>query len=135
MGDCLRTGGALLAAILGVLFLCAENVYGNAKGNALAEEPVLVGGFDLRSCNIAVVWGLSDGSGLSIRVGPGGNRRKVGTLLNGSRVRICNERRPWLGIFYSRTGALCDLDLMNRASPGSCRSGWVHRRWVTVISG
>ncbi len=77
---------------------------------------------------------------LSVRSGPGGRAyREVDRVHTGQRLAICEERGPWLGVVYA-TEAKQDCGV---ATPwprravyaGPCRSGWVHRRYVTVKAG
>jgi len=88
-------------------------------------------------CNLAVVRGAS-GSRLNVRAGPALRFRRLDAVRAGERVYTCNERGEWLGVAYSRPGASCSgggdggLDI---TLTRSCRSGWVHRRWVEILTG
>lgn len=88
-------------------------------------------------CNLAFVRGLGP-SRLQVRAGPGRRFRSRDALRDGERVYTCNESGEWLGVVFSRPGAPCgnqqpvglDITLTR-----SCRSGWVHRRWIDIITG
>jgi hypothetical protein len=89
------------------------------------------------ACNLAVVRGIGS-SRLPVRVGPGRRFKRRDALREGERVYTCNERGKWLGVVFSRPNATCgnqqpiglDITLTR-----SCRSGWVHRRWIEIITG
>lgn len=89
-------------------------------------------------CNLAAVRGLRRGRYLLVRTGPGIRHSQADRLSNGDTIYTCNESRDWIGIVFARPGSPCSapagrgLDI-RRAH--SCRSGWVHRDWVTIITG
>jgi hypothetical protein len=89
-------------------------------------------------CNVAVVTGLRPSRHLLVRAGPGTTYSRVDRLAAGEQVYTCNGRREWIGVVYRRPGFPCDgaapqgLDI--RLST-ECRSGWVHRNWVEIITG
>ena len=59
-------------------------------------------------------------------------------LSAGDRVYTCSNRGEWFGVAYSTPAARCGgpekvgLDIRRITS---CRSGWVHRDWVEVLTG
>ena len=88
-------------------------------------------------CNLAVVRGVS-GSRLSVRAGPALKFRRLDALRVGERVYTCNGRGEWLGVAFSRPGASCaggGDDGLEVTLTRSCRLGWVHRRWIEILSG
>jgi hypothetical protein len=107
--------------------------------------PVIVGGEqDYDACGSSgTVEGLNPhGDGfLAVKAGPGLNFERIDKLYNGMQVYICGEQGDWFAIVYSRTGSWserCNVSTpWPRAMPytGSCRSGWVHRRWVGSLAG
>ena len=88
-------------------------------------------------CNLAVVSGLRS-SRLQVRSGPGMRFQRIDALGEGARVYTCNGSGEWLGVAYGRPGMTCGsrenvgLDI---AQTLTCRSGWVHRRWIEIITG
>jgi hypothetical protein len=88
-------------------------------------------------CNLAYVRGLGS-SRLQVRNGPGRRFLRKDALRNGERVYTCNESGEWLGVVFSRPGASCgnqqpvglDITLTR-----PCGSGWVHRRWIEIVTG
>lgn len=93
-------------------------------------------GLDL--CNFAKVYKLAPGSYLSVRSGPGEQYSKIDHLPDGKAVYICDEHREWVQIFYSGLDGPCGsaspagLDAHKAAT---CKSGWVNRQWIDVLSG
>lgn len=58
---------------------------------------------------------------LAVRSGPGSNYRKIDELHSGDRVRTCDIKGNWVGVFYGFGG--------NR------QSGWVHRNYLAEEAG
>ena len=89
-------------------------------------------------CNYAKVYHLNVGSYLSVRSGPGESYPRIDRLEAGRSVYICDEHEEWYRIFYGGLDSPCGaestggLDVRNL---GSCKSGWVNRKWINVISG
>jgi uncharacterized protein YgiM (DUF1202 family) len=89
-------------------------------------------------CNFAKVTHLKARSYLSVRSGPDSQFSKVDRLTAGSTVYICDERGDWLKISYSGSNGPCGaispggLDVRKTAT---CKSGWVKRERIDVISG
>ncbi len=87
-------------------------------------------------CNFAKVHVHLAQNGFAIvRSGAGIRFRKVDRLRPGMGVYICDERGDWLKVFYSGPcGPTAQGGLSVRKTRG-CRSGWVEKRWIDVISG
>ena len=108
-----------------------------------APPPGSVTGYN---CNVAVVTGLSGQGRLLVRSGPGPRYRVIGRLEAGATIFVCNEARGrrenggryWLGVAFAAEGKPCTgaapegLDIRRSVR---CRTGWVSRDWVTIISG
>lgn len=58
---------------------------------------------------------------LAVRSGPGTNYSKIDELHTGDRVRTCELRGEWVGVYYGQGG--------NR------KSGWVHRTYLADEAG
>jgi hypothetical protein len=107
------------------------------------KTPVMVGqeeGFDACGSTWKVI-GLSNGASgfLSVRTSPSAKAVELDRLRNGVFVAGCDDKSGFLGIVYDPTKKLdCGVGspvakLM--AYNGPCRSGWVSKRFVTLIAG
>jgi len=80
---------------------------------------------------------------VKVRVGPGRRYAEADVLPAGTMVFTCNEARDhreqyWIGIVYRAAGKPCDgakPDGLDIWLSGHCRSGWVERRWVEILTG
>lgn len=117
-----------------------------AAGAAVAQgaQPVRIGGdakFD--ACgSLGQVSGLKrhGDNFLSVRTGPATEAREVDRLRQKTMLNICEESGDWLGIVYSPAGQTVDCGVSSPVATrvayrGPCRSGWVHKRFVTNIAG
>jgi hypothetical protein len=92
-------------------------------------------------CNYSKVINLQPGHFLSVRSGPGTRSRKIGQLSLGKEVYVCDEHFYWYKVFYSDPSvpnSPCDISLpkgvdVNEAK--RCKSGWVRRYFIDLISG
>jgi hypothetical protein len=96
----------------------------------------------LSSCNVARVVGLRSGHHVLVRDRSRPHARVTGWLNRGEYALVCNEDRDerdrhWYGIVYSRPDGACRTGLPRRALSfnRSCRSGWVRRQWIEVLTG
>jgi hypothetical protein len=88
-------------------------------------------------CNYARVYHLKQGSRLSVRSGPGLRFRSVDSLSEGVIVYICNEEAGWVEVFYG-SDSPCGSENSNgiqRNKTSGCKSGWVNKYWINVLSG
>lgn len=87
-------------------------------------------------CNFARV--QTHGSPLEVWTKPGGLGDPVERLANGAVVYVCDESGNWYRIAFGRDGEPCSV-VRNQGWPTddtqTCRSGWVSREWIEVISG
>ncbi len=112
---------------------------------ALAQSPVAVmvgGSADFDACQtLSKVRGLRAGGDnfLSVRIGPGTGFVEKDRLGNGHLVYDCTSRGAWIGIVYgARGGQDCGVSspvARRQAYRGRCRSGWVHRNFLTDVAG
>jgi hypothetical protein len=89
-------------------------------------------------CNFAKVYNLEVGSRLSVRSGPGKRFDRIDSLEAGRSVYICDEQGDWLKIFYVDLESPCGSEFpvgIDVCKVAPCKSGWVNREWIDVISG
>jgi hypothetical protein len=78
---------------------------------------------------------------LSVRAAPGARARETDRLRSGQEVLICDGagNGQWLGVVYTRNPRQdCRITPSvghPRPYPGPCRSGWVSRRYITIVAG
>ena len=110
---------------------------------AQSSKPVKVGGErSLDACGgVGIVVGL-DPKGdnfLAVRSGPGTNYKMIDKLRLGQMYFDCDVQGNWIGIVYSPSpNAACGVSSPIRkrqAYRGSCRSGWVFRKYTKLIAG
>ena len=91
------------------------------------------------TCNFAKVKISSGGPAhVSVRTGAGPKFQQIDTLDSGREVYICDESGDWFKIFYSGPDGPCGATSENGLDvqkTKGCKSGWVEKRWVDVISG
>jgi uncharacterized protein YgiM (DUF1202 family) len=88
-------------------------------------------------CNYAKVYHLKHGTRLSVRSGAGSRFHKVDSLSEGTFVYICDEHGDWVEVFYG-SDTTCGSEIssgIRRSKTSGCRSGWVNRQWIDVLSG
>jgi uncharacterized protein YgiM (DUF1202 family) len=89
-------------------------------------------------CNFAKVYHLNAAIYLVVRAGPGKEFTKIDRLKAGTTVYVCDEHREWLRVFYGGAGTACNSEStsgLDFHEVGSCKSGWVNRKWIDVLSG
>jgi hypothetical protein len=91
-----------------------------------------------RSCNYAKVYNLNSGEFLLVREESNHNSQIIDKLYNGILVYICDEYGDFYNVFYGRKDGKCrDINkygiIFNET--GSCKSGWVEKKWIDVLSG
>jgi uncharacterized protein YraI len=91
------------------------------------------------TCNFAKVTLSSGGPAhVSVRTGAGSKFRQIDKLDRGREVYICDESGDWFKIFYSGPDGPCggnSEDGLDVGKTKGCRSGWIEKRWIDVISG
>lgn len=88
-------------------------------------------------CNLAVVR-LDRSRSLRVRGEPNRQSRTLDGLRRGQRVYACQQQGEWLRIAYHGPNAPCEAthELGLEASRSrSCRSGWVHRDFIDILTG
>lgn len=96
--------------------------------------PVMVGSSDgTDSCDFGNVHSLNPrGDGfLAVRSGPGEKYPMIDRLYNNNRVDICDKHGAWKGIVYGESGQDCEISHDRQPYNGPCKSGWVHKKWVS----
>jgi hypothetical protein len=90
-------------------------------------------------CNLAKVFHLKAGDYLSVYSGPSDQSSKIDQLTNDTVVYVCDEEEDWLKVSYgtrkSPCGPVAPTDGLNVRKATACKSGWVRREWVNIISG
>ena len=92
-------------------------------------------------CNYSKVINLQPGHFLSVRSGPGTRFRRTDQLSPGKEVYVCDEHFYWYEVFYSDTSvpnSPCGMSSpkgLDVSKAKRCKSGWVQRNWIDVISG
>lgn len=125
---------ALLAAALPV------------AAKAPPARPVMVGGEpELDACpSIGEIVPLRKGGDgfVAVRAAPSAKARMLGKLTAGRALILCEDSADgqWVGVVYAdpEGSQVCGLSSpIAQATPykGPCRSGWVARRYITVIAG
>jgi hypothetical protein len=89
-------------------------------------------------CNFAKVTVPLASKGAVVRVHPRPDSSERDRLPSDQGVYVCDEHRYWYQIFYGPPGTPCgstatgDLDVREARK---CKSGWISRRLVKVLSG
>ena len=89
-------------------------------------------------CNFAKVKPPSQSAFIPVRTGAASRFRRRDTLRDGQEVYICDERGDWYKVFYSGPAGPCRNESgngLNVEKTKGCRSGWVEKKWIEVISG
>lgn len=81
------------------------------------------------------VGGMSAGSTLAVRAGPGTSFARLDRLPNGKRVYLCDRAADnvWVGVVYGNANQDCGLAAPitpPRAYAGPCRAGWVRSDYL-----
>jgi len=87
-------------------------------------------------CNYAKVAHLQPATHLIVRSGPGKHFPKTDQLEDGAVVYTCDEHSDWLKVCYA-TGPCNEVfpQGLDAKKAQECKSGWVNRRWIEIISG
>jgi hypothetical protein len=89
-------------------------------------------------CNFAKVVHIRSGAHLTVRSGASRQFIKIDRLSNGAPVYICDERGDWFEISYSDPNGPCGAQSpkgMDIRKANTCKSGWVRKKWIEVLSG
>ena len=104
---------------------------------------VMVGGeaeYDACSSTGRVAGLNSNGDNfLAVRKGPAGSHQMIDKLYTGATVYMCDTEGNWIGVVYSTNGNQdCGVSspiARKQAYSGSCRSGWVHQKYIAPLAG
>lgn len=87
-------------------------------------------------CNLArVIAPQSARGGIELRAHPSTASAKAGVLNDDTPIYICDERGKWYKIFYGGECGRGHPQGIKSDAIHSCKSGWVPRKVVEVISG
>lgn len=111
--------------------------------SAFAQSPVMVGGeADIDACGgFGVVAGLDlqGDNFLAVRSGPGTKNKMIDKIFTDREVILCDRKGNWLGIIYFDNPDIdCGVSSpIAKRGPyrGSCKSGWVYKKYVSLIAG
>jgi hypothetical protein len=89
-------------------------------------------------CNFAKVAHVAPGRSAVVRSGAGMQFKKIDGLKDGTIVYVCDETEKWYEVFYSSGDDLCSTPatgglLAEKAR--SCKSGWIAKSLVEIVSG
>lgn len=122
----------------------------SAEAKAPTTRPVMVGGEpELDACPSAgaIIPLRKGGNGfVAVRAAPSVKARMLDKLKPGRELLLCEDSADgqWVGVVYPEPmggpsvtdcGVSSPVADKRRAYDGPCRSGWVARRFVTVIAG
>lgn len=89
-------------------------------------------------CNFAKVTVPSASKSAVVRVHPRPDSLQLDRLPSEQVVYVCDENRYWYQIFYGPPGTPCGSSAasgLDVREARKCKSGWISRRWVDVLSG
>jgi hypothetical protein len=127
-----------------VIAVAAILAFSNLSWAARLDVPILIGGYEGDVCGVGQVIGLDPmGDGfLSVRSGPGGQAyREIDRLFNRDEIYLCGFHGQWFKVVYHQSRKphqSCGVTFpwsKRRPYDGSCRSGWVHSKFIKVIAG
>ena len=111
-------------------------------GYTSGKVPVMVGGStEIDACgSLGAVHGLpgKPNSFLAVRSGPDTKYTLIDRLYNGAQVYFCDTQGEWIGIVYQTSTQDCGVSSplpKSQSYKGPCKSGWAHRKWLTVTAG
>lgn len=133
-------GKQIASIALALTVVSGSTATSTAQSNGV---PVKVGGeADYDACgSTGKVVGLNSAGDnfLAVRQGPGGKHKMIDKLHSGNHVYMCNEQGNWIGIVYdSSKDQDCGVSSpipKKQSYSGTCNSGWVHKRFITVTAG
>lgn len=121
-----------------------------AEAKAPPARPVMVGGEPERDAcpSLGAIIPLRKGGDgfVAVRAAPSVKARMLDKLKSGRELLLCEDSADgqWVGVVYPEPmggpsvtdcGVSSPVAGKRRAYDGPCRSGWVARRFVTVIAG
>lgn len=89
-------------------------------------------------CNLATAYRLERGKKLRVRVKPSATALVIARLDEGNIVYICDSMGEWLKVYFAGPEGPCFRtyeDGLRFREARRCRSGWVRREWVNILSG
>jgi hypothetical protein len=108
---------------------------------AAATQPLQIGVIRTGApalCNYSKVYQLADGMKLNVHAAAAIKSANIDKLPNGAVVYTCDETSSWLQIFYGTADKPCKAGTQNglpETQRTDCRSGWVQKKWINVLSG
>ncbi len=114
---------------------------GLAGGPVFAADPVVpvmeIADGDLDTCAFGNVSGLNPGGDnfLAVRAGPGTNYRMLDKIHTGEKVWLFSHKGDWIGIVYGVEEVECSPVKADRPYKGPGKTGWVHKKFITLVAG
>jgi hypothetical protein len=91
------------------------------------------------TCNLAKVYKIQVGKHLSVRSQPSNKSPRIDQLEPKAFVYICDETYGWYKVFYGESANGCGTESpttgLDVRQTRTCKSGWVSKKWIDVISG
>jgi len=109
----------------------------NAVSHDVADN-IAVSNKKSYKCNYAKIINLKKGTYVSVRSGPGMKYKPLDYLKNNTIIYICDEDGEWNKVFYSDGEGPCNGEVTSGLDVNIavlCKSGWVHGKFIDVISG
>ena len=117
-------------------------IVGMLVGSLYADSSMAVmygGDIDEDACaSLGEIRGINKhGDGfVAIRGGAGAKySTKDKVRKNGTKVIMCDSHGKWIGIVYGEDCGTSSPVAKRQPYKGSCRSGWVYEKYVTLIAG
>ena len=98
-------------------------------------SPVQVSGTSSNLCNSARIVAPQSASSVTLRARPSVRSAKAGILNYDVPIYVCDERGEWYRIFYAGNCGDGHPQGLKSNETRSCKSGWIPRKRVEVISG
>ena len=92
---------------------------------------------DFDTCAFGKVSGLNPRGDnfLAVRAGPGTNYKMLDKIHTNDKVWLFNEKGDWIGIVYDSEEVSCSPVKADRPYKGPGKTGWVHRKFITLLAG
>ncbi|MDA7946167.1 MAG: SH3 domain-containing protein [Hyphomicrobiaceae bacterium] len=110
-------------------------------GPVSAADPVVpvmeIADGDFDTCAFGKVSGLNPRGDnfLAVRAGPGTSYRMLDKIRTDDKVWLLSNKGDWIGIVYGVDEVNCSPVKADRPYEGPGKTGWVHRKFITLLAG